>query len=130
MCQNFITNNNCTYGDKCVYAHNLREQKIDVRRKKILEIILSDENLDKYNPSINKDIYKELQNFTKLCTDCENGKCTGGYNCKFGSPDKKYLICYDDINYGNCLLENCSKIHLTKRGLKPMYNNIYSNITN
>ena len=35
---------------------------------------------------------------------------------------------YDDLNYGNCSDINCKKKHLTKKGLPPQYNNIYSSI--
>ena len=130
MCQNFIDNNSCTYKEKCLYAHNREEQKIDLKRKKILDILDSNSDLSSLEYYKNKDIYKELQLFTKLCNECIKNKCTGGNNCKFGAPYEKYLICYDDLNYGSCKDDKyCNKIHLTKRNLKPQYSNIYSNIT-
>jgi hypothetical protein len=130
MCQNFIDTNSCTYKDKCLYAHNREEQKIDVKRKKIFDILDSKTDLSSLEYYKNKDIYKELQIFTKLCNECVKNKCTGGNNCKFGAPYEKYLICYDDLNYGSCKDDKyCNKIHLTKRNLKPQYSNIYSNIT-
>ena len=39
LCQNFIINNTCSYDTKCLYAHSLSEQKIDIKRKKIFELI-------------------------------------------------------------------------------------------
>jgi hypothetical protein len=130
MCQNFIDTNSCTYKDKCLYAHNREEQKIDIKRKKIFDILDSKTDLSSLEYYKNKDIYKELQLFTKLCNECVKNKCTGGNNCKFGAPYEKYLICYDDLNYGSCKDDKyCNKIHLTKRNLKPQYSNIYSNIT-
>jgi hypothetical protein len=128
MCQNFIDTNSCIYNEKCLYAHNLQEQKIDIKRRKILDLIESTEDLSYIDPHKNKDIYKDLQLFTKLCTECVNNKCTGGFNCKFGSPSIKFLLCYEDLNYGNCIDKTCTKIHLTKRHLKPQYNNIFSSI--
>lgn len=128
MCQNIINNNCCIYQDKCLYAHNLQEQKIDIKRKRIYELLDSNDGLSNIEPYKYKELYKELQIFTKLCNDCINNKCTGGFNCKFGSPLVKYLICYDDLNYGNCTENECNKIHLTKRYLKPQYSNISTKI--
>jgi hypothetical protein len=128
MCQNYLNDNFCTYNDKCLYAHNKDEQKIDIKRKKIFDILNSSSDLSNLEYYKNKDIYKELQLFTKICNDCILNKCTGGNNCKFGSPYEKYVICYDDLNYGSCNNTSCNKIHLTKRNLKPQYNNIYSSI--
>ncbi len=128
MCQNYLDNNFCTYNEKCLYAHNKDEQKIDIKRNKIFDILNSSNDLSNLEYYKNKDIYKELQLFTKICNDCVLNKCTGGNNCKFGSPYEKYVICYDDLNYGSCNDNECNKIHLTKRNLKPQYNNIYSSI--
>lgn len=128
MCQNIINNNCCIYQDKCLYAHSLQEQKIDIKRKKIYELLDSTDDLSNIEPYKYKELYKELQIFTKLCNDCMNNKCTGGFNCKFGAPLIKYLVCYDDLNYGNCTDNECTKIHLTKRALKPQYNNISTKI--
>jgi hypothetical protein len=73
---------------------------------------------------------KDLLTYTKLCDNCINKKCTGGYNCKYGSCLQKYLICYDDLNYNHCTDKNCEKIHLSKRNLKPILNKIYYTIDN
>ena len=118
LCQNNLMNGVCTYNDRCQYAHSLTEQKIDIRRKKILDLI------DSENITENIDIqtYKDLNLFTVLCNDCINKKCSGGYNCKLGAPLEKYLVCYDDLNYGHCTNDKCIKNHLTKKGLKPQYN--------
>jgi len=119
-----ISNGSCTYTDRCLYAHILDEQKIDIKRKKIYELLDSIIDLSFIDVNKHKDIYKEFLLFTKPCLDCINNKCTGGNNCKFGSPSIKYIICYDDLNYGVCEDSNCDRKHLTKRGLKPIYNNI------
>lgn len=119
-----ITNGTCIYTDRCLYAHKFDEQKIDIKRKKIFELIDSNIDLSFIDVNKHKDIYKEFILFTKPCLDCINNKCTGGNNCKFGSPLVKYIICYDDLNYGSCEDSNCERKHLTKRGLTPIYNNI------
>jgi len=124
LCQNVLLNNKCTYSEKCLYAHSLEEQKIDIKRKKIFDLIDNDMDLSFIDNNKHKDIYRDLLIFTKPCLDCINKKCNGGYNCKFGSPLIKYTICYDDLNYGNCMDNNCVRVHLTKKGLKPLYNNI------
>ena len=124
LCQNMIMNGSCIYTDKCLYAHKLDEQKIDIKRKKIFELLDNSSDLSFIDVNKHKDIYKEFVLFTKPCLDCVNNKCTGGNNCKFGSPSIKYIICYDDLNYGTCDDPKCERKHLTKRGLKPIYNNI------
>ena len=128
LCQNMITNGTCAYTDRCLYAHKLEEQKIDIKRKKLFDMLDNDSDLSFIDVNKHKDIYKELILFTKPCLDCVNNKCTGGNNCKFGSPSTKYIICYEDLNYGVCEDKNCNRKHLTKRGLKPIYNNISINL--
>lgn len=124
LCHNMITTGTCAYTDRCLYAHKLDEQKIDIKRKKIFDILDNLSDLSFVDVNKHKDIYKEFILFTKPCLDCINNKCTGGNNCKFGSPSIKYIICYDDLNYGTCEDLSCERKHLTKRGLKPIYNNI------
>ena len=128
LCQNMIINGLCVYADRCLYAHKLDEQKIDIKRKKIFDIIDSDIDISFIDVNKHKDIYKEFILFTKPCLDCINNKCTGGNNCKFGSPSIKYIICYDDLYYGTCEDTSCERKHLTKRGLKPIYNNISTHL--
>jgi hypothetical protein len=126
LCQNFIFNGKCNYDTKCLYAHDILEQNIDPHRKKTLDLLLdnndlSDIDLSQYN---NKILLRELLTYTKMCDLCILKKCTGGYNCKYGCCIEKYLICYDDLCYNHCTDNNCKKIHLSKRNLKPIYNKI------
>lgn len=67
-----------------------------------------------------------------MCEDCLKHKCTGGYNCKWGACIPEILICYDDLNYGNCNKDetNCKHIHLTDLKLKPYYTTNKSNFNN
>jgi len=120
LCYNIITNNVCNYGNKCLYAHTLTDQNIDRKRKIAYDIIINKKNLDKINLKINYNLYTTLLELTKVCELCINNKCTGGYNCKYGSCLKKYCICLKDINYGNCK-DKCGLIHLTEYGLNPYY---------
>jgi hypothetical protein len=115
-----------------LYAHNIDEQNIDPNRKKILNIINSSDDLSNLdlNSSNNKFLLKDLLVYTRLCDNCKKKRCTGGYNCKFGACMEEHLICYDNLNYDNCKNKNCKLIHLTKRGLKPIYSKIYYTINN
>jgi hypothetical protein len=132
LCQNFITYNSCIYEDKCSYAHNLNEQNIDPFRKQILDIITGTQDLEYLTKDLHqfKLITKELLIFTKLCDNCIINKCIGGYNCKNGSCKKDFLLCYEDLNYGSCKNNLCVKIHLSKRNMKPLQNQLYYTFNN
>ena len=128
LCKSTIIKRECEYGMKCLYAHNLSEQNIEQTRKKVIDMIRLSKDFSKINITIDKDIYNNLLILTKICEKCINKICTGGYNCKFGSCDPNLVICYDDMNYNNCIDLNCKRIHLSERGLKPYYD--YKNKTN
>lgn len=117
LCQNIVNFGTCDYGDKCHYAHKLSEQKMDENRQFVYDILDNDEDLSYIDLKKDTSIYKNFQDLTRVCEDCLLGKCTGGYNCRFGACLSKYQICSKDLNYGNCDGE-CQLIHLTKRGLK------------
>lgn len=131
LCENYIVNNYCDHGIKCSYAHSLNEQNIDPCRQNTLNILNSKDDLGYINwdDIIYNNLMQELLSYTKLCDNCINKKCTGGYNCKYGSCLEKYLICYDDLNYGHCDNEICNKIHLSKRNLKPVLKKINNGFT-
>ena len=120
LCNNVLEYGECHYGDKCMYAHSLDEQNVEPIRKKAYDIIVDKIKLyDK--PDI--ELAKTLLELTKTCENCNKKKCSGGYNCKYGTFDKKYQICSDDLNYGICYNTSCNNIHLTNKGLKPLYYN-------
>lgn len=122
LCQNIINTGECKYGNKCMYAHNLEEQNVSEIRKYAYDIIKSD--IDLKNVFLSDELYKVLFLLTKYCKNCNVKNCIGGYNCKSGACDKKYVVCANDLNYGKCENPNCMNIHLTKKGLKPYhYNN-------
>ncbi|ARF09321.1 hypothetical protein Catovirus_2_270 [Catovirus CTV1] len=119
LCNNILKNKKCTYGNKCMYAHNLEEQNVDFIKKKAYDILNSSENI---NIDLSKDekLAKTFLQFTKLCDECKNKVCQGGYNCKYGTIDEKYLICHEDLMNGVCSKTDCKLIHLTKRGIKSI----------
>lgn len=123
LCNNMLKNKKCTYGNKCMYAHSLEEQNIDFLKKKAYDIIKSEENI---NLDLSKDdkLAKTFLQFTKLCNDCKNKVCPGGYNCKYGTMDEKYLICQEDLMSGICNKEDCPLVHLTRKGISPIIPNI------
>lgn len=57
---------------------------------------------------------------TRICFNCSNNKCLGGYNCKKGAISTDFVVCYEDLTIGRCSNPYCTKKHLTKRGLTPM----------
>jgi len=132
LCENFVSTGQCSYAKKCLYAHSLEEQNIEPHRKKLFDLLNNNNDLSHIdlNSYQNKILMKELLLFTKSCEQCINKKCTGGINCKYGVYDTKYIVCYDDLCYNYCNYNECKKIHLSKRNLKPIYNKISLIINN
>lgn len=118
LCQNVITYGSCIYGQKCLYAHHLSEQKIENIRKLAYDMIKSNNDLHHINIAHNKPLYNVLSSLTNICDNCKENKCTGGYNCKHGACKEEYRICLIDLNKGTCH-GRCGKIHLTDKGLVP-----------
>jgi hypothetical protein len=104
-----------------MYAHTLDEQIIDPSKKPAWDIILSNTNLENLDLQKNYQLYQSLLQFTKFCKQCDKNECIGGYNCDHGVCNKKFQICQDDLNYGNCSISSCNLIHLTSRKLKPWF---------
>lgn len=123
LCNNILKFKKCTYGNKCMYAHCLEEQNVDPIKKRAYSILRSEGNID-IDLSRDEKLSKVFLQFTKLCNDCKNKVCPGGYNCKYGAIEEKYLICYDDLMSGNCKKNDCTYIHLTNRGIKPIIQNV------
>lgn len=117
-CLNIINGDSCTYGDKCLYAHSLDEQKVDGVRKTALDVILKRKDLSDIDLSTNKKLYSHLKCMSSICQKCKEGRCTGGYNCKHGACNSGCVICLEDMNKGTCN-SKCGNIHLTDRGLVP-----------
>jgi len=127
LCKNVISNKQCKYGNKCLYAHSLNEQKLDEIRDKAYKIIKGDIDASEINIHSERDLYKVLLLLGDMCPGCKENNCTGGYNCKHGCCDSKYIICGSDLNNGTCngtCEGNCGKVHLTDNGLKPYFSYI------
>lgn len=105
ICFSSINGEKCSYGLNCTYAHSLADQIIDEEKKFIYQIIL-DKNLMNFfsmtNPKTDE-IYKHLLFMTHLCDNCNNGKCTGGYNCRNGVCHLALKLCKNDLLTGECL---------------------------
>lgn len=127
LCKNNTFSGYCNYGNRCSFAHSLNEQSLEDYRRVTIDFITSDSDISNVNldDKLNSVLKDELIIFTRPCDKCLEGKCTGGYNCRFGACKREYIICYEDLHYGNCVDINCKKIHLTKRGLKPILKKIY-----
>jgi hypothetical protein len=124
LCFNMLNNNKCSYENKCMYAHSLQQQYVEPERKKVLNLLKLDNlsGIDLLNNEIITDNFKIL---TKLCNECINNLCPGGYNCKYGACNKNILICNNDFEKGDCknFVENFKCIngyHLTLKGLIPL----------
>ena len=119
LCFNMLNNKQCPYGNKCVYAHNLADQKIETLRHKAYTIIKSAEDLSHIDLVADPKLYETLQQLTKMCSLCNKNLCPGGYNCRNGSINMKSKVCYEDFMFGNCKRSNCLATHLTMRGFVP-----------
>ncbi|QKF93877.1 zinc finger CCCH-type protein [Fadolivirus algeromassiliense] len=121
LCVNIINKIKCNYGNKCMYAHSLNEQKIEPLRHKVYTIIKCADDLSNIDLVSDPKLYETLLQLTRVCMACSKGQCPGGYNCRNGAVSIKSKICYEDLVYGNCKKNNCTSVHLTDRGLVPYY---------
>lgn len=127
LCKNINNIGRCIYNNKCLYAHSLEEQNIEPIRLIAYNMIKKKDDLSHLDLSKSKHLYNHLQSLSKLCQHCDEGTCTGGYNCKHGACDKIYVICQTDLNKGTCE-GACGKIHLTTKGLVPYGVSIVKNM--
>ncbi len=119
MCNNMITSGECKYSNRCLYAHSYEEQNVDELRKKAYDIIMG-KKVILYTDVICDNIYAIFAQLTHVCIACMNNRCPGGFNCKFGTFNKKYQVCYSDLQTGECDDLQCEKIHLSEKGIKPI----------
>ena len=143
LCYKIINSNECSYKNKCMFAHNIEEQKKDDMRELIYNLINKYDNISYINLYEDKELMNDLIIYTKECKSCILNKCPGGYNCKFGACTKDLVICYNDLCYGKCTnslkvvtnsnngikIHRCiNGIHLTEKKLLPYNQRITSNI--
>jgi len=119
LCNNILKYNKCNYGRKCMYAHVLNEQKIDHVRKYIYYILTSTQDLIDIDLILEKELFENFLQLTKICMNCTKQICSGGYNCRNGALSIHYKICYEDFMFGKCNKLKCNSVHLTFRGLIP-----------
>lgn len=125
LCFNILNSNTCPYSDKCLYAHSIDTQFVDLQRKRALNLIKSKKDMKLINLIEDKTLKKHLLVLTRLCNDCMNNVCPGGYNCKYGACIKNILICPNDFKKGDCknkINDNrcINGMHLTHHGLVPL----------
>jgi hypothetical protein len=125
LCFNMMNNKKCGYGNKCMYAHSLSEQKIEPIRHKLYTLIKAADNLNNIDLINDQKLYDSMLQLTRVCSSCSKGLCPGGYNCRHGAISIKCKICYEDLVYGNCKKQNCQSVHLTQKGLIPFIKQKY-----
>lgn len=142
LCYKIINSNECSYKNKCMFAHNIEEQKKDDKRELIYNLINKYDNISYINLYEDKELMNDLIIYTKECKSCILNKCPGGYNCKFGACTKDLVICYNDLCYGKCTnplrvftnsngikIHRCiNGIHLTEKKLLPYSQRMTNNI--
>lgn len=132
LCNNMFLIGNCSYGSKCVYAHSIEEQRIDPIRKDVYAFIekiscCTQSELTKLfytlKEQYSNELFITLSQLSHLCYGCVNKKCLGGYNCKNGALDEKYLVCYEDLFLNGCTNDKCTMHHLSKYIISQQQNN-------
>ena len=143
LCYNIVNNCKCVYKNKCMFAHNLDEQKKEPIRQFIFNMLYLWEDLSDINVNEDKNLLEELLIYTKECKNCINKKCPGGYNCKFGVCLRENKICHNDLMYGKCYnmiietnhnqitLSRCIYgIHLSEKKFIPYHQRMLSELSN
>jgi hypothetical protein len=133
LCYNILNSNKCAYGNKCMFAHSLEEQKKDNYREFLINVILKSNDLSNINICEDSKLLCELLIFTKECKNCLIKKCNGGYNCKYGTCVSDLKICKNDLITGKCKKEInkenlcCSNgLHLTEKKIIPYNLQLYT----
>lgn len=119
LCYNILNNKPCNYGPKCMYAHDLADQKIEPYRDRAYKILQDKPNISDLDLISDHTLFDTFLQLTRVCGLCNKNNCPGGYNCRNGAISEKYHICYDDLIYGSCKKKPCELIHLTDLGLIP-----------
>jgi len=120
LCKNINNKYGCNREYSCIFAHHLNEQKKTLIREKIFTVLNNNRiNLSNWDLINDKKLFKSMRQLTKLCINCTKNICPGGYNCKHGAFNSKYIICNNNFMNGKCENVMCKNIHLTKQGLVP-----------
>ena len=110
LCKNIISHGSCKYKHNCKFAHSIEDQIIDKDRKRAYDII-TNKNVDNINIHEDNKLLENIIQLTKVCSNCENNKCVGGYNCKNGAINKNCVVCINNLN-NICINPSCDKVHL------------------
>lgn len=131
LCCHIYNNGECKYGNKCNFAHSIKEQYKDEIFTKIYNLLdmIIEKKCKKGELHMGKNVYNKIKIFTKICTlymqNTENKlmindekkimkQCIGGYNCTYGVHNMKYLICLHDYMFGFCRKSYCNKLHISE----------------
>lgn len=121
LCKNIVEKKICKYRNYCNYAHSLDEQLMSNTRHKVYDMITRKNDLSTIDLVHDISLFTTMKELTKVCLDCSNNKCVGGYNCRFGATSISTTICHADLMRGNCSNSFCKYVHLTKKKLIPYY---------
>lgn len=104
ICYSTINGKSCIYGHNCVYAHSLQDQYIDNDKLFAYQVVLDNNLMEYYSiTNINMiNIYKKLMVLTNYCESSIQNKCSGGYNCKYGTHHTELKVCKNDFLMGDC----------------------------
>lgn len=116
ICRNIWNGNKCSHGNRCVFAHSLKEQVVNKNRKLAYDIINGNINEPVYLGN-HPELYSTFLELTKVCKACVVNKCSGGYNCKYGAINTNSVICFNELTTGKCQVNNCQNFHLSKQGV-------------
>ena len=123
LCEQYMKNMCCIYGNKCIYAHDIKDQNISQSRYNVYSYIFNPQNI-----KLTHDIYKSLLIMCDICDKCMLSHCIGGINCRNGVYYKGLKLCRTDLLYGNCVDDMCDSIHITSKYIKPLstYKDFYT----
>ena len=104
ICFSSINGKECKYGTDCIYSHSLEDQHIDIDKLFAYQIVLDKKLMEYYSISNSNmiNIYKKIMILTNYCESANYKKCTGGYNCKYGTHNQCLKVCKNDFLMGDC----------------------------
>jgi hypothetical protein len=104
LCDSLIRGGICEQGLYCNFCHDIKQQNINPDRLLALKIIFDDDikNLSEYADNKKEIIYDNLKILCKLCNNCQNHCCVGGYNCCEGAINASIKICRSNMMTGTC----------------------------
>ena len=117
LCEHYITSHKCIYGNRCKYAHGIKDQAIKPSRKLIYQLMFNEKLTQEQQEILIEKIEKdesqlaEILYLTQVCPDCKKNSCIGGRNCKNGAMNEKDAICKKLLLTWICQ-QNCIRNHI------------------